>query len=136
MKIYGKLNQENINMDPLLILSMLFSFFLTLFFIPGWIRGAKRTGLVGKDVHKLDNREVVEAGGVSVIFGFLLGTLSYIAIKTFYFKNSDNLVEIFSLLTSIIIISLVGFIDDILGWKIGLTKKTRILFVFVAAVPL
>ena len=80
-------------MDPILILSLLFSFFLTLFFIPGWIRGAKRTGLVGEDVHKIEKKEVAESGGVSVIFGFLLGALSYIAIKTFYFKTAENLIE-------------------------------------------
>lgn len=123
-------------MDPLLIISLLFSFFLTLFFIPGWIKGAKRAGLVGKDMHKTDGREVVEAGGVAVIFGFLLGTLAYIAIRTFYFKTTTNLIEIFALLVSILIISLIGLLDDILGWKIGLNKRTRIFFLLVAAVPL
>ena len=123
-------------MDPILISSILFSFFMTLFFIPQWIKGAKRTGLTGKDIHKKEETEIVESGGISVVFGFVLGVLSYIAIKTFYFKTTENTIEIFSLLVSILIISLIGFADDILGWKIGLTKKSRIFFLLIASLPL
>jgi UDP-N-acetylglucosamine--dolichyl-phosphate N-acetylglucosaminephosphotransferase len=48
----------------------------------------------------------------------------------------SNLIEIFTLLSVILIISLIGLIDDILGWKIGLNKKTRIFFLVFAAIPL
>jgi UDP-N-acetylglucosamine--dolichyl-phosphate N-acetylglucosaminephosphotransferase len=123
-------------MEPLLVASLLLSFFITLFFIPIWIRKTKDAGLVGKDMHKPDKKEVSEAGGVPVLFGFIFGVLIYVAIKTFYFKTTGNIIEIFSLLTSLLIISFVGLIDDILGWKIGLTKKMRIIFVIFAAVPL
>ncbi len=123
-------------MEPFLIISLLLGFFLTLFFTPIWIKRAKKAGLVGKDVHKIEKNGITEAGGVSVVFGFILGTLSYIAIKTFYFKDITHLIEIFALLNVILIISFIGLIDDILGWKIGLTKKTRIFFLVFAAIPL
>lgn len=123
-------------MDPLLTIALLVSFFLTLFFLPLWIRGAKRAGLTGKDLHKVEKKDIPEAGGTTVLFGFLFGVLAYIAIKTFYFKSSDNIIEIFAILTSVLIMGFIGLMDDILGWKIGLTRKTRIFFLIFAAIPL
>jgi UDP-N-acetylglucosamine--dolichyl-phosphate N-acetylglucosaminephosphotransferase len=122
--------------EPLLIIALLLSFFLTLFFMPLWIKGTKKVGLVGKDLHKVEETPVSEAGGVGMLFGFICGVLIYIAIKTFYFNSVENLIEIFAALTSILIISFVGLIDDVLGWKLGLTRKTRILFLIFAAIPL
>jgi UDP-N-acetylglucosamine--dolichyl-phosphate N-acetylglucosaminephosphotransferase len=120
----------------LLVMILLLSFLITLVFTPIWIKKAKKVGLVGKDMHKVEGKKIAEAGGVAVLFGFILGVLSYIAIKTFYFKDMSNLIEIFTLLSVILIISLVGLIDDTLGWKIGLNKKTRIFFLMFAAIPL
>jgi UDP-N-acetylglucosamine--dolichyl-phosphate N-acetylglucosaminephosphotransferase len=44
--------------------------------------------------------------------------------------------EIFCLLSVMVIISFIGFTDDILGWKIGLNKTSRILFLIFASLPL
>lgn len=123
-------------MDPILIISVLAGFFVTLFFIPFWIKKAKQIGLVGEDKHKKTWEKIAEAGGVSVLFGFVFGVLIYIAIKTFYYHNSENLVDIFALLSSVLIIGFVGFLDDILGWKKGLSRKSRIILVLFAAIPL
>ena len=123
-------------MGILLIMILLLSFLITFLFTPIWIKKAKKVGLAGKDMNKVGGKEVAEAGGVAVLFGFILGILSYVAIKTFYLKDMSNLIEIFTLLSVILIISLIGLIDDILGWKIGLNKKTRIFFLIFAAIPL
>lgn len=123
-------------MEKILILPLLSSFFFVLFFTPIWIKKAKKTGLSGKDMHKVSKKEVAEAGGVSTLIGFVLGILVYVALKTFYFKNETNLIEIFALLSSILIIGFIGLMDDILGWKIGLNKKTRIFFLIFASIPL
>jgi len=123
-------------MKPLLIVPLILSFFLSLFFTPIWIKRARKVGLIGRDMHKCGKKEIVEAGGVPVLFGFIFGVSLYIAIKTFYFKSIDNLIEIFSLLNVLLIISFVGLIDDVLGWKIGLTKKVRIFFLLFASIPL
>lgn len=123
-------------MDPLLFFPFLISFYVTLLLLPKWISRARKAGLEGRDMNKYEKPKVAEAGGVIVVAGFVIGVLSYIALKTFYFKSSDNLVEIFALMSSIIIIAFVGFIDDLLGWKIGLEKSTRLLLVFIAAIPL
>lgn len=123
-------------MNPLLISSLLLSFFFTLFFTPLWIKRLRKVGLVSKDMHKLKGGGVAGVGGVPVIFGFLLGVLSYIAIRTFYFGSSGFQVEILALVSSILIMGFIGFMDDILGWKIGLSIKGRLLFFLFGAIPL
>ncbi len=123
-------------MKPLLLIPIILSFFITLLALPSWIRRAKKAGLEGKDMNKYKKPKVAEAGGVVVIAGFIIGVLSYIAIKTFYFHSTKDLIEIFSLVSSIMIVSFIGIIDDILGWKIGLGKRLRIFLVLIAAIPL
>lgn len=123
-------------MEMILCIPILLAFFITLFFVPIWIKRAKRAGLVGKDMHKEDKRDVAEGGGIIVLFSFILGVLCYIAIKTFVLEINVTTVEIFTLLTTILLTGIVGLLDDILGWKIGLNKKTRLLLMLFAAVPL
>jgi len=122
-------------MNPALLISILLSFLTTLFFTPIWIKKAKKASLVGRDLHK-SSKIIAESGGIAVIVAFFIGILSYVAIKTFYFKDSKNLIEIFSLLNVILIAGFVGFVDDVLGWKIGLTRKIRVLLLIGASVPL
>jgi len=123
-------------MEFVLLIGIILGFLFTLLITPIWIRRAKLVGLSGKDMHKLDQRKVAEAGGISVVLGFILGVLFYIFLKTFYFKSQENLIEIFALLTCVLIVAGIGLIDDILGWKIGLNKKTRLIFLIFASIPL
>lgn len=123
-------------MEIILLIPIFLGFFITLFSIPFWIKKAKEIGLVGKDVNKVKKENVAEAGGVCVIIGFIVAVLSYVAIKTFYLKTNENLIEIFVLLSIILMVCFIGFIDGIFGWKIGLNKKTRIAFLFFASIPL
>ncbi len=123
-------------MDPLLITIILVSFLTTLIIVPKWIGRAHQEGLTGKDMHKLDKREVAEAGGISILGGFILGVFLYIAINTFYFQDQTNVLPILGLLGVLFFASLIGIVDDLLGWKRGLTKKVRIFMLVFAAVPL
>lgn len=122
--------------NKILLIPIITGFLLTLFSLPIWIKRAKKGGLVGKDMQKLDKREVAEGGGISVLFGFVGGVLIYIAVKTFVLKDLENTIQIFAMLTSLLIVGFVGFVDDILGWKIGLNKNIRILFLIFASIPL
>lgn len=122
--------------EPLLITTMLVSFLATLIIIPKWIKRAHQEGLKGKDMHKLDKREVAEAGGIGVLAGFVLGIFLYVAIKTFYFKDSSKLLEIFGLLGVLFFAALVGMVDDLLGWKRGLNRKIRLIMILFSAIPL
>ncbi len=122
--------------NNILFIPVLASFFVTLFLVRPWIRRASNAGLTGKDINKLDGKEIAEAGGVGVVLGFALGVLVYIAINTFLFDRTDNFIEIFALMSCIFFIAFISFTDDILGWKIGLRRRTRIVLVAFATIPL
>lgn len=123
-------------MEKILIIPILLSFFITLFTLPIWIRKAKKAGICGKNINRLDRKEVAEAGGIIVLFSFIFGILFYIAIKTFVLKTDVTTIEIFALIMTIFIAGIIGFIDDIIEWKIGLSAKVRIILLFFAAIPL
>jgi len=123
-------------MEPLILLTICASFFITYLIIPYWIRHAKNNGFVSKDMHKIGESSIVGGGGISVLFGLSIGILMYIALKTFYFHSDGESIFIFALLCVVLISSIVGIIDDLLGWKKGLPKRLRILIVAFAAIPL
>ncbi len=120
----------------LLIVLISVSFFVTYFTLPHWIHGAHRRGLVGVDKHKTNKKKVAESGGVAVLVGTCAGILLYIATNTFLFDNKENLIYIFAILSVLLISTIVGLIDDLFGWKKGLSKKVRIFLMLFAAIPL
>ena len=123
-------------MEPILLITIVVSFFCTYLILPYWIKKTKLKGLVGRDMHKKDKKEVTEGGGIVILFGASLGILLYVSINTFVFKSTGVLTYIFALLCVLFISSFVGIVDDLLGWKKGLNKKIRILIVLFSAVPL
>jgi len=123
-------------MENLILATIFASFLITYLIIPSWIKNAKVNNMVSKDMHKISEEKVAEGGGVAVISGITIGILFYIALKTFYFGSNGETIFIFALLCTILISALVGLIDDSLGWKKGLSRKTRILIIAFAAVPL
>jgi len=126
-------------MELLLIATIFISFFATLFSLPFWIRKAKQIGLVWEDMNKFKReRNVAGSGGIVVVLGTIIGIFIYIAIRTFYFKETDGvLISLFALLTSILLVAGVGLIDDLFGWKKGgLSIRSRIILVLFSAVPL
>ena len=126
-------------MEPVLLATIFLSFFCTFLAMPFWIRKAKQIGLVWEDMNKLHHpRNVAGSGGLIVVFGFLLGVLLYIAIKTFYFKDGGEIISyLFAILAVLLISSIVGIVDDLFGWqKGGLSVRSRLFLIFFAAIPL
>jgi len=123
-------------MNSILIIAILTSFFCTFLAMPFWIRKAKEYGLEGIDKHKTNKKKIAESGGMMVIFGFVLGALAYIGIKTFYLGGDGIFESIFALLCVILLASLVGMMDDFFGWKKGLSRRSRIILIVFAAIPL
>jgi len=119
----------------LLLASFMVSFFVTLFSVPVWIRHAHMAKLVGGDMHKKGNPKIAESGGVSVILGFFIGIMTYVAIKTFWFKTFQSNMYTMAVLTSILIIFCIGLVDDILGWKIGFRQRYKPFFTLLGALP-
>ncbi|MCX6749283.1 MAG: glycosyl transferase family 4 [Candidatus Pacearchaeota archaeon] len=125
--------------EALILLSPVISFFLAFLTMPFWIRKAKGVGLVWEDMNKPGHpRNVAGSGGIIVVIAFVLGVLYYIAVRTFIIKDSNGIsVEIFALLSVVLILTIVGIIDDLLGWRNkGLSKRTRIFLAFAASIPL
>jgi UDP-N-acetylglucosamine--dolichyl-phosphate N-acetylglucosaminephosphotransferase len=125
-------------MNTLLFIPVLLGFLITFFSIPFWIKKTKEFGLTGRDMQKTTDEKVSEAGGICVVIGFMLGVLAYIAMKTFYFNTNpdDKILEIITLMSVILIAAFIGFTDDILGWKKGLPKIIRVVFLIFASLPL
>ncbi|MEK6891528.1 MAG: glycosyl transferase family 4 [Nanoarchaeota archaeon] len=124
-------------MEPILFLSIIISLVTTLFLFPFWIKKVRQIGLVWDDMNKTSKDKVAGSGGTIVVLGFIFGVLFYVAIKTFYFKSTDNLIEIFALLCVMFIVAGIGLIDDLFGWqKGGLSARSRIILVAFASIPL
>ncbi|MBU2576873.1 MAG: glycosyl transferase family 4 [Nanoarchaeota archaeon] len=125
-------------MIELLLISIFVSFLLTVLVLPKWIQKCKKIGLVWEDMNKFGHpKNVASSGGVMVVLAFVLGVLSYIALKTFVFGGTVRALEIFALLSVILILGIVGLTDDLLGWKHqGLSIKMRLLLAFMASIPL
>ncbi len=122
----------------ILWITIVLSFFLALIFIPKWIQKTKQAGLLWEDMNKFSKpKNIAFSGGIIVVFSFLLGSLSYIAIRTFIIKSTEINLEIFALLLSISILALIGLTDDILGWKNrGLSMRFRLFLALFASIPL
>ena len=124
--------------NGLLTIPIIISFILAFYALPKWIKKCREVGYLWEDMNKFPRvKNVAASGGIIVVISFILGVLVYIAIKTFILGQDDRTLQIFSLLTVILILALVGFIDDVLGWTHkGLSVKFRLFLAFVASVPL
>ena len=122
----------------LVLISVLISFFLSVMILPKWISKCKCVGLLWEDMNKFGHpKNVASSGGICVIMVFVLGVLSYVALKTFIFGGAVKSLEIFSLLSVILILGIVGLTDDLLGWRNhGLSNHLRVVLAFVASIPL
>jgi UDP-N-acetylglucosamine--dolichyl-phosphate N-acetylglucosaminephosphotransferase len=122
-----------------LFTSLIISWGISLIFLPLWIKKAKKIGFLWEDMNKYNHpKNVASSGGIVVIIAFVLGVLFYVAIRTFILKIPDGVnLEIFALLSVILILSIVGIIDDWFGWRHkGLPIKFRLILAFVASIPL
>ena len=126
-------------MERLLFLSLLVSLIATLVVLPYWIKKCRQVGLLWEDMNRYNSpKNVAASGGIIVIMAFVMGVLAYIALRTFVFGDSDGItIKIFSLLSVILILSIVGLVDDLLGWKHGgLSARFRVFLALIASIPL
>ena len=119
-----------------LTVCFLMSFLVVSLLTPYWIRKATKAGLTGKDIHKFNQREVAEMGGIILILGFLSSILTYIAIRIFVYHTNTQITFLLAILTAILIAGMIGIIDDILGWKIGLRQWQKPVLTLLVAAPI
>lgn len=120
----------------LTIFAVVLSFIVTFFALPYWIKRAEERELVGTDLHKPDKRKVAELGGLVVVLGIIIGILFYIAVHVFIFNTVHRIPVVLAALTSILIATVVGLVDDILGWKIGLRQYQKPILSILIALPI
>ncbi len=135
-------------MDPLLIyfillsLSFVFSLFLALFLVQIFIRIISKTSFQGKDMNKYSKPLVCELGGIPVFLSFILSVLfvfllNFILIIIFNLNFSMIDIIPFSLILIVLfLIFFVGFIDDILGWKKGISQIQHFLYPIFFSIPM
>ena len=124
--------------ELMLLLSLFVSFILVMIAMPKWIRICRKIGLAWEDMNKVGHpKNVASSGGVIVVMAFVLSAMFYLALRTLLIGKTSYFPEIFALLTMVLILGIVGLVDDLLGWKHGgLPTNIRILLAIVAAVPL
>jgi UDP-N-acetylglucosamine--dolichyl-phosphate N-acetylglucosaminephosphotransferase len=117
---------------------LLFSFFVTLFLTKKWINSAKAAKLVGKDMNKPHYPSIPRSGGLVVAIVICFSLLFYIFLKTFSLLGtpSTHIVEVFAISATVLLAGFIGFIDDVLGWKEGLTQLQKVLLTVPIALPL
>ncbi|MEK6889668.1 MAG: glycosyl transferase family 4 [Nanoarchaeota archaeon] len=123
--------------EKMLFIPIIVSFLVVLLLMPFWIRKSKKIGLVWNDMNKNYKTSVSGSGGIITVLGFLIGILIFIAYRVFSLNSQEFLVELFAILVIVLMLSGIGLIDDLLGWRQGgLSRRSRIILVALAAIPL
>jgi UDP-N-acetylglucosamine--dolichyl-phosphate N-acetylglucosaminephosphotransferase len=117
---------------------LLVSFFGTVFLTKKWIKSAKAAKLEGKDMNKPDKPLIPRSGGLIVAIVVCFSVLFYVFLKTFAMLGApqSNVVEAFAISSTILLAGFIGFVDDILGWKTGLSQLQKIFLTIPIALPL
>ena len=123
------------------------SFIATLLVCDWLIRYLKRIKLEVKDQNKQNKPLIPISGGLAVLVGMFSGLLIFIFTRTFFkgkydlILNNNNLVILFAAMISLFIITLVGFLDDLVirddkESSSGLRQWQKPLLTITAAIPL
>lgn len=132
----------------ILAISVIFSFLVTLFICPYFINFLTKGGVVALDLNKRPKRKLPTSGGVPVGVGIIFGLLLYIGLTTFTNGISNEILNLLAVISSILIITFVGFLDDLnvnakatitkegLDIRIGFPQWIKPLLTLPAAIPL
>jgi UDP-N-acetylglucosamine--dolichyl-phosphate N-acetylglucosaminephosphotransferase len=114
------------------------SFGVTIFLTDKWIKAANKSSMVGKDMNKPDYPIVPRSGGLVVAVVICFSLLIYIFLKTFSLLGTPslNVIEALAITATVLLAGFIGFIDDVLGWKDGLSQMQKVLLTIPIALPL
>lgn len=112
------------------------TFFSTFLLTQKWIESTKDAKLLGKDMNKYEKPLVSRSGGIAVALSVCFSLMMYIFLKRFYWNTERNVVEAFAISATVLLACFIGFTDDILGWKRGLTQFQKFLLTIPIALPL
>ncbi len=134
----------------LILFSVILSFVTAWLLIPWLIRYLKRINIVVHDANKENQPLVPISGGLAVFFGFFIGIMFFIFYRKFFPNlgfaydldlDSQELLLLFGGLLTIFIITLIGFLDDLIikpskEASSGLRQWQKPLLTLIASVPL
>ncbi|MGC8628809.1 MAG: hypothetical protein ACP5T4_01190 [Candidatus Micrarchaeia archaeon] len=128
------------------------SFVITIFAVEFLMGYLKNAGIVEEDRNKEKPVKLPSSMGLSVVFGTIVGLLTYVFGVTFVFKTDAHLIfdtrNLFAVSLSLMLISFVGFLDDInvkskmvnatdiKSYKEGLKQWQKPLLTVIGALPL
>ena len=125
----------------IILISSILGFLVTLISAKYIIKYLSKISLVVKDMNKKDKPLVPISGGIMVLVGIIFSLLSFIFIQTFIYKNNIYTISVFAVLNTILLISLVGLVDDLLikrskNSSHGLKQWQKPLLTLLASIPL
>jgi len=119
--------------------------YISLYLIQNLIPFFDRNNIIALDLHKKKKPKIANSGGIPVSLSLMIGTMVYIAVQRFVFGISEEMVYLFASVLTILLITIIGFFDDLnrsdvlLGKRKirkGLKKWQKPLFAIPAAIPL
>ena len=131
-----------------LLFSMLVSFVTTFLIVPYFMQFLRAGGIVGIDMHKKNKPKLPTSGGTCIALGVLAGLLTYIGFTTFLNGAPVDITNLLAVISSILIVMFVGFLDDLnvkaravitkegLKIRIGFPQWAKPLLTLPAAIPL
>ncbi len=135
-------------MESAIIVTVI-SFLATLLIAPKLMAFLRGCGITGIDQQKKGRPLLPSSGGLAVALGLLGGIMAYIALSTFILKNVIDLSLMLAASSTILIVVLVGALDDINikstkrrdssgteEFRVGLPQWLKPLLTLPAAIPL
>lgn len=116
----------------LILLSIIVSAITTYVLTPWIIYKAQKLKLIGFDVNKSDKRPVANFGGFAIVGALVTAILVAILIFTFYSKDSNVIIYLLASISSILIVSIIGVLDDLFK----LHHKAKVILPVAGALPL
>lgn len=135
-------------MGFIILSSLIVAFFVTFFVTRFLIKFLFNVGVVGIDHHKKDKPILPSSGGMCVSIGVLAGILTYIGLTTFVYGVSNDIVYLLAIISSVLIVTLVGLFDDLnvhlkrtkskneMDIRVGLPQWLKPILTLPAAIPL
>lgn len=123
------------------LIATILSFLTTYLSVKWLIKYLRKVGMVVPDMNKKDKPLVPISGGLAVMAGIFVGLMFFIFLQTFFYKDNSFSLILFGAITTIVIITFIGFVDDALiernsSSSSGLKQWQKPLLVLPAAIPL
>ena len=129
------LRSMEINTAIKIAIPVVISAVLTKITLNWWFKTGIKLGFIGRDMNKPGEHYAVEGGGLWIILSSVFGLLSYIALDT-YLDGDKVAISLLAIINTLLLAGLLGYIDDLLGWKKGISPVIRVLFTIPIALPL